>query len=96
MDSFPLITFKFEYEIRFSREFTIQYITMLFMCECNQILFHMTPHHNGFPCKKQILSQFKTQTLIMNPKVNVTVVRHPVRHICMPVNLIIIQIYIRH
>ena len=41
------ITFKFEHQIRFSREFTIQYITMLFTYEHNQILFHSMPHHDG-------------------------------------------------
>ena len=25
----------------------IQYITMVFMYEHNQILFHVTPHHDG-------------------------------------------------
>ena len=29
----------------------------------------------------------------VHPKVNMTVVRHPVRHACMPINQIIIQIY---
>ena len=29
------LRFEFEYQTRFSREFTIQYITMLYACECN-------------------------------------------------------------
>ena len=35
-------TFEFESQIRFSREFTIQCITTLFMCEHNRISPHIT------------------------------------------------------
>ena len=50
------ITFEFEYQIGFSREFTIQYITMLITCECNQILFHIMSCHDGSHYEKQIVS----------------------------------------
>ena len=53
------ITFKFEYQIRFSREIMIQYITTLIMCEHNHILFHVMPHQDGSHYKKQIISQIK-------------------------------------
>ena len=46
------IAFEFEYQIRFSRQFMIQYMTTLLTCECNQILFHITPCHDGSHCEK--------------------------------------------
>ena len=41
----------------------IQYITTLITYECNRILFHITPCHDGSHCAKQIISQFEMQTL---------------------------------
>ena len=40
-------TLKLEYHIRFSRKVMIQYITMLFMYEHSQNLFHIMPCHDG-------------------------------------------------
>ena len=34
----------------------IQYIAMLITCECNGILFHVTPHHHSFHCDSQLVS----------------------------------------
>ena len=33
----------------------IQYNALLIMCECNHILFHTTPSHDGSHYKKQIV-----------------------------------------
>ena len=49
---FNLSLHKFEYQIRFSRELMIQYITTLYMYEHNGILFQVMPCHDGSQYEK--------------------------------------------
>ena len=39
----------------------IQYITMLFTYEHNQILFHVTPCHDGSHCKNESYHDLKCE-----------------------------------
>ena len=71
------ITFKFEYQIGFSREFMIQHITTLFTCEHNQILFYITPCHDGSHYEKMNHIMIQNANPNTSPKVNATVMRCP-------------------